>query len=340
MESEQRHETAHPQSRGREFVPVFSASLFQHTPRQSTTYIDVRKSRLSKIDNSQSHTHLAIGLIKTRLDDTYGPDIRKTYEVIGEPTDVAGAEQLALENKYQLKYWSLGLCGARPTEGIKKGADRGPRLLRVPDGSTSTKPPAVTPDKSSFQSREAGTSASPRFATCPESSSASAPKSASTSPSLNPPAPCAAKPPKPAFISQPTAPAISGSSSSPSRDSSTAPSASNAPPCLRRHLQASPPDPPRPGAQPDPFARPGHAAEVTRTESSEKLVPFCKLSAETHRQCSSFPLVTRRKRTYRCANAVASASNTGLFAAKTVLPDVKTARPRPGRAYHRQSLLP
>ena len=70
-------------------------------------------------------THLAISLIKTRLDDTYGPDIRKTYEVIGEPTDVAGAEQLALENKYQFQYWALSLCGARPTEGIKKGADRG-----------------------------------------------------------------------------------------------------------------------------------------------------------------------------------------------------------------------
>jgi DNA modification methylase len=70
-------------------------------------------------------THLAIGLIKTRLDDAYGPEVRQTYEVIGEPTDVAGAAQLAEENKYQFQYWALGLCGARPTEGIKKGADRG-----------------------------------------------------------------------------------------------------------------------------------------------------------------------------------------------------------------------
>jgi site-specific DNA-methyltransferase (adenine-specific) len=70
-------------------------------------------------------THLAIGLIKTRLDDTFGPEVRKTYQVIGEPTDVAGAQQLADENKYQFQYWALGLCGARPTEGIKKGADRG-----------------------------------------------------------------------------------------------------------------------------------------------------------------------------------------------------------------------
>jgi site-specific DNA-methyltransferase (adenine-specific) len=70
-------------------------------------------------------THLAIGLIKTRLDDAYGHEIRSTYQVIGEPTDVAGAAQLAEENKYQFQYWALGLCGARPTEGIKKGADRG-----------------------------------------------------------------------------------------------------------------------------------------------------------------------------------------------------------------------
>jgi site-specific DNA-methyltransferase (adenine-specific) len=70
-------------------------------------------------------THLAIGLIKTRLDDTFGPEVRSTYEVIGEPTDVAGAEQLAAENKWQFQYWALGLVGARPTEGIKKGADRG-----------------------------------------------------------------------------------------------------------------------------------------------------------------------------------------------------------------------
>lgn len=70
-------------------------------------------------------THLAIGLIKTRLDDAFGPEVRKTYRVIGEPTDVTGAAQLAEENKYQFQYWALGLCGARPTEAIKKGADRG-----------------------------------------------------------------------------------------------------------------------------------------------------------------------------------------------------------------------
>ena len=72
-------------------------------------------------------THLAIGLIKKRLDDgfpNHHPPIRETYEVIGEPTDYAGAEQLANEDKYQFQWWALGQVGARPAEQ-KKGADRG-----------------------------------------------------------------------------------------------------------------------------------------------------------------------------------------------------------------------
>lgn len=69
-------------------------------------------------------THLAIGLIKKRLSDTFGPEIKATYEVIGEPTDYAGAAQLAKEDKYQFQWWALGQVGARPTEQ-KKGADRG-----------------------------------------------------------------------------------------------------------------------------------------------------------------------------------------------------------------------
>ena len=48
-------------------------------------------------------THLAIGLIKKRLADTYGAEVRSTYEVIGEPTDHAGAARLAEEDKYQFQ---------------------------------------------------------------------------------------------------------------------------------------------------------------------------------------------------------------------------------------------
>ena len=69
-------------------------------------------------------THLAVGLIKKRLADAFGSEVKATYEVIGEPTDYAGAARLAEEDKYQFQWWSLGLVGARPAEQ-KKGADRG-----------------------------------------------------------------------------------------------------------------------------------------------------------------------------------------------------------------------
>jgi DNA modification methylase len=69
-------------------------------------------------------THLAIGLIKHRLRDSFGEDVAQTYEVIGEPADVAGAEALAREDPYQFQWWALGLVGARPFEQ-KKGSDKG-----------------------------------------------------------------------------------------------------------------------------------------------------------------------------------------------------------------------
>jgi hypothetical protein len=69
-------------------------------------------------------THLAIGLIKHRLRDSYGPGVEQTYKVIGEPTDLSGAVQLAVDDKYQFQWWSLGLVGARPVNE-KKGADKG-----------------------------------------------------------------------------------------------------------------------------------------------------------------------------------------------------------------------
>jgi len=52
-------------------------------------------------------THLAIGLIKNRLADAHGPSIVGTYEVHGEPTSLKGAEQLALQDRFQFQYWAL-----------------------------------------------------------------------------------------------------------------------------------------------------------------------------------------------------------------------------------------
>jgi DNA modification methylase len=71
-------------------------------------------------------THLAIGLIKTRLNDAYGADLAKTYRVVGEPVSLPDAEALAKLDRYQFQYWALGLVGARPTPADqKKGADKG-----------------------------------------------------------------------------------------------------------------------------------------------------------------------------------------------------------------------
>jgi site-specific DNA-methyltransferase (adenine-specific) len=82
-------------------------------------------------------THIAISLIKTRLRDTYGEDITKTYKVFGEPTSLPDAKKLADDDKYQFQWWALGLVGARPAEE-KKGADKGiDGRLYFHDGDTT-----------------------------------------------------------------------------------------------------------------------------------------------------------------------------------------------------------
>lgn len=71
-------------------------------------------------------THLAVNLIKVRLLDTFGKAAEKGYRVIGEPVDLASAQDLADHDKYQFQYWALGLIGARPEQSEeKKGADKG-----------------------------------------------------------------------------------------------------------------------------------------------------------------------------------------------------------------------
>ena len=69
-------------------------------------------------------THLAITLIRHRLHDTFGEDLRP-YEVVGEPKDLPSAESLALHDRYQFEWWALGLVDARPAQDRKKGADGG-----------------------------------------------------------------------------------------------------------------------------------------------------------------------------------------------------------------------
>ena len=75
-------------------------------------------------------THLAIAMHKSRLKDMFGLEPKKDYAVVGEPEDLAGAHQLAHDDRYQFQWWALSLIKARPLGGDggrtgKKGADRG-----------------------------------------------------------------------------------------------------------------------------------------------------------------------------------------------------------------------
>jgi site-specific DNA-methyltransferase (adenine-specific) len=69
-------------------------------------------------------THLAVTLMKKRLQDTFAADLAP-YEVIGEPKDLAGAHALADQDRYQFEWWALGLVDAQPAQDKKKGADKG-----------------------------------------------------------------------------------------------------------------------------------------------------------------------------------------------------------------------
>jgi len=65
-------------------------------------------------------THLAINLVKNRLFDAFGI----VPEIVGEPKDIEGARQLAMQDSLQFQWWVLSLIGARPfADGKKKGED-------------------------------------------------------------------------------------------------------------------------------------------------------------------------------------------------------------------------
>ncbi len=69
-------------------------------------------------------THLAMSLIRHRLQDTFGSDLRP-YDVTGVPTDVASASALADHDRYQFEWWAISLVDARPNNNKRRGADGG-----------------------------------------------------------------------------------------------------------------------------------------------------------------------------------------------------------------------
>lgn len=70
-------------------------------------------------------THLAVSLMKHRLEDTFGKELSE-YEVHGEPKDLTGAKHLAEEDRFEFESWALSLSNvkARPIGGRgDKGID-------------------------------------------------------------------------------------------------------------------------------------------------------------------------------------------------------------------------
>ncbi len=69
-------------------------------------------------------THLAITLVRTRLEQYFGPRLHE-FDILGAPVDLEGAISLANQDRYQFQWWALGLIGARPFEEKRKGPDGG-----------------------------------------------------------------------------------------------------------------------------------------------------------------------------------------------------------------------
>ncbi len=59
-------------------------------------------------------THLAMYLVEQRLKDSFGESIRDTYEVHGNPYDVASAQTLWNKDRKEFELWALSLVEARP----------------------------------------------------------------------------------------------------------------------------------------------------------------------------------------------------------------------------------
>ncbi|QDK03772.1 DNA methylase [Streptomyces phage Yasdnil] len=68
-------------------------------------------------------TTLAVDLIDARLRHTYGEEIRKTYEILGIPRDIAGAAALFKRSPFEFERWCVMMLDGQPNE--KQVGDRG-----------------------------------------------------------------------------------------------------------------------------------------------------------------------------------------------------------------------
>ncbi|AVE00430.1 DNA methylase [Streptomyces phage OzzyJ] len=68
-------------------------------------------------------TTLAVDLIDARLRHTYGEAIRETYEILGIPRDISGAQALFRRSPFEFERWCVMMLDGQPNE--KQVGDRG-----------------------------------------------------------------------------------------------------------------------------------------------------------------------------------------------------------------------
>ena len=89
-------------------------------------------------------THLAVALMKSRLETAFGLEPDRDYNVVGEPQDDDGARALWEQDPYQFQFWAMSLLQAQPQAEQKRGADRGvDGMVHFIDGQRRTPHKAV-----------------------------------------------------------------------------------------------------------------------------------------------------------------------------------------------------
>ncbi len=68
-------------------------------------------------------TTLAVDLIDARLRHTYGEEIRESYDILGIPRDLAGAEALFKRSPFEFERWCVMMLDGQPNE--KQVGDKG-----------------------------------------------------------------------------------------------------------------------------------------------------------------------------------------------------------------------
>jgi DNA modification methylase len=79
-------------------------------------------------------TTLSVDLIDARLRHTYSESIRKEYDIVGIPKDLAGATELFAKSPFEFERWCVMLVDGQPNE--KQVGDRGvDGVIRIPTNS-------------------------------------------------------------------------------------------------------------------------------------------------------------------------------------------------------------